>query len=1489
MGVFLAVYIVVALVNYSVVQHFIGIAASSYFSQEWNTHVSVKSVNFNILDHVILRGIEMYTPEGDSVFVGEKIAVRFNEFPFSKKGLKVDRVLLKNSYYCFEKYPDNQGINLNFIINHYKKDNKDSSAHNRFVVSVNELVLRNVEYQMYLPGYKDFPYSNGVNVKGMNFKHINAVMKNIRVDASYISTTIEQFSAKEKSGFTVHNLRGYAYVAPNAITLTKMDVLTDDSHIKGSAALVYDSWEAMHDYINNVLMVAEFDYGSYGGLKDATYWAPMLWGFDGHVDVEGKFYGTVADMHAQNANLTIGNTNLIVNGFIKGLPNIDETVIKANIDHLSTGADLLSQVSLPHTWGTVKLPKIVDQLGNIEISGIYHGLISDFTAMCNLRTKAGNIIANANLSKNDTSGEYMYQASLSSPKFSVNKLLPNNWITSTGFDLIIDGEGFDLETMRAEIVSGLLFDTRIRQKNIQNIEITGAIEEKAIETNIIIDDSIIGITLYGGINMQDEVNTYMANAYIKHINLSELDIWKTQLDTNITIGTTINANIHGNNLDELYGNVIFENTKIQINETDSFSLSNMAITARELDSYKNVTLDCDLLHFETKGYFRYSDFGRITQRIFNLYIPDNYNIFLAENNTRYSPTTNTDAEFEFTLQLLDTTNQIGIFIPGLYIENNTSLKGSYSYAESLKFMLTSKNIAYKSVVFDNLSISGKEISGIYNIVVTSPKLYTESITLLNNMNLSVNSTPKIVQLALEWNDMAEKTKNYGDINIDITNKENINYIDIKKSNFAINGEKWIIDNNNNSILLDTNLLMIKDLVIAGNNQSLSINSDILKGEKDSLNLIFNKFSLDQFNALLKTSALNMSGKINGDLNLKGLYTSLYFDAELNITDWKVNNQDFGNANITSNFDTEMECIHVTLQSNLEKDNHTISPLTVSGEFFPMKNDNNLDFDINFDGFSLKSLEPFLSSFSSRFEGDLHGQLSIAGSIKQPQITGSTMIDNGMLKVDYSNTAYFFADSIMIDNQNIVFNNFRIKDEKDNIAYINGNIYHQFLKNFRFNIRMNTDNLLIVNTTQSENLPFYGTVYAKANVLVGGTDKNITIDVDSKTNNNSNISIPINDKKMLTAQNFIQFVQRDSVKEENLSFFERNRKNKKENYNPSKTNYKITLNIEATPEARVTLPMDFSSIKAVVTATGNGDLQMTINSDNPFSMMGDYKINNGLFKIDFVNLIEKELKLENGSSLSWTGDPANATININGIYEARVSLASLTGANSDMSNVSNKTVNVESIISLTGNLSQPKIGFDFRMPNADQSTEEEVYALIDRSNEREMINQTVALLLTGNFLPVSGTSNDAFLSNGLGSGVELVTNQVSSIISNMIKVVDVNFQYKSQTNLSSDQLNIDISKEWNKFYFETTFGWGGNLKEVSGVEKNTNNLIGDMLIGYKINPYLHVIVFNRSNVNDYTKQNLPYTQGVGLKFTHSFDSWKNLFRKQSDNNQFNNKK
>ena len=97
-------YVAVALVNYSVVQSIIGGVASSYFSKEWKGRVSIKAINFNLFNHLVLRDIELCTPEGDTVFVAQKLAVSFNEFPLTSQGIKLDRVYLKDAYYCFEKY-----------------------------------------------------------------------------------------------------------------------------------------------------------------------------------------------------------------------------------------------------------------------------------------------------------------------------------------------------------------------------------------------------------------------------------------------------------------------------------------------------------------------------------------------------------------------------------------------------------------------------------------------------------------------------------------------------------------------------------------------------------------------------------------------------------------------------------------------------------------------------------------------------------------------------------------------------------------------------------------------------------------------------------------------------------------------------------------------------------------------------------------------------------------------------------------------------------------------------------------------------------------------------------------------------------------------------------------------------------------------------------------------------------------------------------------
>ncbi len=529
----MTVYIIIALVNYSFVQTLLGVGVSTYFSKEWNAKVQIASINLNILDHLILRGVELYTPQGDTVIIAERISIRFDEFPITPQGLKLDRVRLKNTYYCFQKYDNGKDNNLKFIIDYFKKEKaEDTTSSNRFVISVNKLVLRNVEYQMYLPGYEDFKFTQGVNVKGMNFKNINAKINNIRVDASYVTAKIESFSAVEKCGFTLKSLYGHAYVAPNAISITDLDLETKDSHIKGDATLLFDSWDSMGDYIHNVYMLADIEPGSIGGMQDAAYWAPKLWGVEERIAIEGVFFGTVSDMHAQSAKLALGNnTFLDFDGYITGLPDINETIVKGDISYLKTSASDLEKIKLPEFFPKIKIPDMVYKLGEVELSASFIGNMSDFYATCDVRTAGGSIVADAFFQKNEKLNDYQYVGTINSRNFKLGYIFPNDWVTETGLDLIIEGTGFDINTMQAS-VDGSLYNFNVRGNVLQKIELSSTLREKQIETNVIVVDSIVDFNLNCNINLQNDVNEYYANINLQKLDLLKLDVWNAEKDSN---------------------------------------------------------------------------------------------------------------------------------------------------------------------------------------------------------------------------------------------------------------------------------------------------------------------------------------------------------------------------------------------------------------------------------------------------------------------------------------------------------------------------------------------------------------------------------------------------------------------------------------------------------------------------------------------------------------------------------------------------------------------------------------------------------------------------------------------------------------------------------------------------------------------------------------------------------------------------------------------
>ena len=125
LGLLLTVYVAVALVNYSVVQSYLGTMASERLSREWGGTVKIGALHAMPWDHLIIDNFLMVSPTNDTIFDVERLSVHFKRFPYDKMHLTLDRVYMRNGYYHLginedtvtgKSYINMQYIFMNLII-----------------------------------------------------------------------------------------------------------------------------------------------------------------------------------------------------------------------------------------------------------------------------------------------------------------------------------------------------------------------------------------------------------------------------------------------------------------------------------------------------------------------------------------------------------------------------------------------------------------------------------------------------------------------------------------------------------------------------------------------------------------------------------------------------------------------------------------------------------------------------------------------------------------------------------------------------------------------------------------------------------------------------------------------------------------------------------------------------------------------------------------------------------------------------------------------------------------------------------------------------------------------------------------------------------------------------------------------------------------------------------------------------------------------------
>ncbi len=316
---------------------------------------------------------------------------------------------------------------------------------------------------------------------------------------------------------------------------------------------------------------------------------------------------------------------------------------------------------------------------------------------------------------------------------------------------------------------------------------------------------------------------------------------------------------------------------------------------------------------------------------------------------------------------------------------------------------------------------------------------------------------------------------------------------------------------------------------------------------------------------------------------------------------------------------------------------------------------------------------------------------------------------------------------------------------------------------------------------------------------------------------------------------------------------------------------MTFDLDVNNKAAVEIVVDQVS-GSTLTGRGSGNLLMETNTDGKFNMWGDFIAYDGVYNFKNFGLIDKKFNVNPGGTIVWEGDPLEAQMNIEAVYEVPG------GANPallvDNPNF-NKKIPTNVLIKLEGSLLKPdNPGFEINFPNTSGIVTSEInYRLAD---QQRMQLQAISLLSQGLFV-----SDVSFSTQGIANNLY---EKASDVLSSLIGEGDGKLNFGLNYLKGDERPDLDIrSQDRIGVTFVTQISdkilLNGKIGvPVGGVEETL--IVGDVQIDFILNEEgtLKAKVFNKENEFRYISDDLGYTQGVGLSYQVDFRTFEGLIQK-----------
>jgi hypothetical protein len=1296
-----------------------------------------------------------------------------------------------------------------------------------------------------------------------------------------------ELATREKSGFEVKKFNSNIKFYPEAMEFNAMDIQTGKSRLRNFFAMRFSSFDDMSDFIHKIRMEADFAEADIDS-DDIGYFAPELKDWKKRIRITGNIKGPVDNLEGKNVLMNAGQ-NTILNGDIhlKGLPDIDHTYIDFKSNHFrTTYNDIITFIP---SLRKLKQPRI-DRIDHLAFTGQFSGYINDFVTSGTVVTNLGTITSNVNMKLPDNRTA-VYSGSIKTDSFDLGKFLDDESFGKFSFEGKVNGKGMDAKTLNASL-DGKINRLDFNDYTYNNIIVNGNVSKRKFNGSLVAADSNLNASLNGLIDFSRDQPKFDFSAEVSQSNLKKLNFTKD----NVAFNGKLRFNFVGNDIDNFLGTARIYDASIYKNG-QRISFDSLSLESSIIDSNKTITVISNEFDGAIVGSFSIKELPAAFQTFLNRYYPS----YIKPSSTKPS-----NQNFSFVITTKKVDDYIDFFDRNIKGLNYTNITGRINTKNNLLDLNAEvPQFSYKNISFYKVDLKGRGNFDSLAMQTNIGEVYVSDSLHFPSTHIQFRSFNDISDVQIKTS--ANQTLNAANISAKVQTLSDGARITFNPSTFDINSKTWTIDRNG-ELAFSKDIVAAEGLKIYSDNQQILITTHpSSEGSWNDIHVDLKKVNIGDFSPFIVKSE-RIEGLLTGTVDISDPFRHTYAEFKGEAEQFRFDNDSIGTLKLTANYNKVSGLVNATVRSN-NKDYH----FDLSGIFNTAdtaKQPINITIPDLVDT-RVDLLQRYLGGVFSNVSGIASGRLQIVGPGNQLKYIGDITLKDASLRVNYTQCLYKIPLAhIQLRDGYMDFGSFTLHDTLGNSAEMaKARLYHNSFRDLRYDFDLSTSRLLMLNTKITDNNQFYGTMIGKARMTLTGPGDDMQMYIRGEPVDSSNLYLPTTTSRESAESDFI--VWRVYGKEM-----------KPVGRDESGNNFTVTLDITANNYANVYVIID-PLTKDIIKANGHGNLHLKVGTTEDMDIRGRYEIDKGNYSFSFQSFIKKPFVFREGvgNYIQWTGNPYDADINIQAIYEAdNVQFADLgynVAGNEKMKSYHGK---VWVIATLSEKLMHPAISFEIGLPpNSPLRSDGNITLMFQQiEGDPNELNKQVAYLLVFNSFGPLQNSNVAApnLNQGVSSiFVNSISSAISSVLSSQFsnafqkifndKSIKVNFNtsFYNGSSLAEqgdptrvyDRTNLNLSVIKSFLNERLTFTVGSAVDfgiTAQQVQAASFQFLPNITMDYKITPNGRVVLsfFYRDSYNYLAAGNhTQNSSGTSISYRRDFDRLDELFKSKKKDKQKKEKK